>query len=428
VKALHEQSILPSIINGQSMGALVAAIICSRTPNQLDAFLLGDTAAQINYASFDRVPKEGSLRRKLRRFLTEGHFFDVRVLEAFVFDNLGNMTFEEAYRLSGRVLNISVTPQRKHEVPTLLNYLTAPDIVIWSAACASCSVPGLYDSVLLRRKTSSGTIVPWTPGDVRIQWGSSNSENYYGNLIHLFNVNHFIISQIVPYHFRILETLFPPLPVPSTAPLVTRIFGALRSEVHHRLYQLDQIGFLPRVLRRYVRIPPRTFYERLGEDVGGGPSELVLILSPPIDWSDFVSIFSNPTPHFLREGIQKGYQYVFPFLPKLLVRMKVEMALERILQSLKTISPELAPLYENLVSEGGGSLSTSMTLGATGLAFGSNATLGSVAALAGSKTPLYDPVFEGRPDFTVGLKYETGSEEDLYAVTPPRHRRTVSLD
>ena len=35
----------------------------------------------------------------------------------------------------------------QHEVPRLLNYLTAPNVVIWSAACASCALGGLFAPV-----------------------------------------------------------------------------------------------------------------------------------------------------------------------------------------------------------------------------------------------------------------------------------------
>ena len=38
-------------------------------------------------------------------------------------------TIKEAYARSKRVLNISVCSSRKNEVPQLLNYLTAPNVV-----------------------------------------------------------------------------------------------------------------------------------------------------------------------------------------------------------------------------------------------------------------------------------------------------------
>lgn len=78
------------------------------------------------------------------------------------------ISFQEAYVKTGRILNIIVHAKRKHEVPVLLNYLTAPDVVIWSAASASCAAPGIYDTAILMAKDSKGSIVPWNPSAVRL--------------------------------------------------------------------------------------------------------------------------------------------------------------------------------------------------------------------------------------------------------------------
>jgi TAG lipase/steryl ester hydrolase/phospholipase A2/LPA acyltransferase len=42
-------------------------------------------------------------------------------------------------------VNITVAPINETDPPRLLNYLTAPHVVVWSAAVASCSVPGIFD-------------------------------------------------------------------------------------------------------------------------------------------------------------------------------------------------------------------------------------------------------------------------------------------
>lgn len=43
------------------------------------------------------------------------------------------MTFREAYERTGRILNVSVIPYDTHSPTKLLNYLTAPDCVIYTA-------------------------------------------------------------------------------------------------------------------------------------------------------------------------------------------------------------------------------------------------------------------------------------------------------
>jgi len=94
----------------------------------------------------------------------------------------GSMTFREAYLRTGRILNISVIPADRHsyvifscegttlnsflDSPTkLLNYMTAPDTIIWSAVLASAAVPGILNPVVLLQKLKDGRVVPWN-------WGS----------------------------------------------------------------------------------------------------------------------------------------------------------------------------------------------------------------------------------------------------------------
>jgi TAG lipase/lysophosphatidylethanolamine acyltransferase len=62
--------------------------------------------------------------------LNEGYFLDVNVLEECVQANVGDLTFEEAYNRTKRVLNITVATTDSSGVPNLLNYLTAPNVVI----------------------------------------------------------------------------------------------------------------------------------------------------------------------------------------------------------------------------------------------------------------------------------------------------------
>jgi predicted acylesterase/phospholipase RssA len=56
----------------------------------------------------------------------------IRTLQATFFTR-GSMTFREAYERTGRALNVSVIPHDQHSPTKLLNHLTAPDCVIWSA-------------------------------------------------------------------------------------------------------------------------------------------------------------------------------------------------------------------------------------------------------------------------------------------------------
>lgn len=138
VKALFLRGLLPRIITGTATGALIASIVAIHTEDELPGVLRGDG---INLSAFkihgQQVHDEHSwalfagtnwatLLRRIVRFWREGYFLDVKVLEECVKANVGNLTFEEAYNRSKRVLNITVASKGN---PALLNYITAPNVV-----------------------------------------------------------------------------------------------------------------------------------------------------------------------------------------------------------------------------------------------------------------------------------------------------------
>ncbi len=136
VKALHLRGLLPRIIAGTATGALIAALVGVHTEDELLGFLTGDSIDLSAFAgrvgTADGKDQGGwlaTLNRRLRRFLREGYFLDVKVLEECVRANVGDLTFEEAYARTKRVLNITVSTTGGGGVPNLLNYLTAPNVV-----------------------------------------------------------------------------------------------------------------------------------------------------------------------------------------------------------------------------------------------------------------------------------------------------------
>lgn len=131
VKCLWEQRLLPRIISGASAGSIVCAVLCTKSdteiPVVLDEFCYGDLAV------FEKVGEADSLVAKATRFLTEGALFDITHLTRVMRNMLGDMTFQESYNRTHRVLNITVSSASMYELPRLLNYVTAPDVMIWSA-------------------------------------------------------------------------------------------------------------------------------------------------------------------------------------------------------------------------------------------------------------------------------------------------------
>ena len=171
VKALHLRGLLPRIITGTATGALIAALVGIHTEDELLDFLNGDG---IDLTAFTRRSEEVSsnneeplmfgsrsrtiqtLLRRVRRFIRSGYFLDVNVLEECVRANVGDLTFEEAYAKTRRVLNITVATSGRGGVPNLLNYLTAPNVVCGLIAMRP-------DNIVAKLQYSSSGRPLWLP-------------------------------------------------------------------------------------------------------------------------------------------------------------------------------------------------------------------------------------------------------------------------
>ena len=73
----------------------------------------------------------------------------------------------------------------------ILNYLTAPNILIWSACAASCAVPHIFKAVQLMCKNSRGDIVEY---GAKFVDGSVWQDLPLERMSQLFNINTFIVS------------------------------------------------------------------------------------------------------------------------------------------------------------------------------------------------------------------------------------------
>lgn len=131
VKSLWQARLLPRIISGASAGSIVCAVLCTKTdaeiPDVLHEFCYGDLAV------FEKEGEEDSLMKKAVRFLKYGSLFDITHLMNVMRNLLGDITFQESYNRTRRILNITVSSASVYELPRLLNYVTAPNVMIWSA-------------------------------------------------------------------------------------------------------------------------------------------------------------------------------------------------------------------------------------------------------------------------------------------------------
>ncbi|KAF7799125.1 hypothetical protein EIP86_010355 [Pleurotus ostreatoroseus] len=192
VKAFLDADLLPRVISGTSAGGLVAALVCTRTDEELKELLVPELANRITAC-------EETFNIWFKRFWDTGARFDsVAWARKATFFTRGSMTFKEAYLRTGRILNVSVIPADRHSPTKLLNYLTAPDTVIWSALLASAAVPGILNPVVLMQKLKDGSVIPWNWGS-KFKDGSLRVDIPVQSLNLYFNVTHPIVSQVNPH-------------------------------------------------------------------------------------------------------------------------------------------------------------------------------------------------------------------------------------
>ncbi|KAL2022680.1 hypothetical protein VTK56DRAFT_4761 [Thermocarpiscus australiensis] len=347
VKALYLRGLLPRIIVGTATGALIASLVAVHPENELPTVLKGDGIDLSAFESGGRDPAKhnasvkesmwtrfATLARRLDRFNREGYFLDVKVLEECIRSNVGDLTFEEAYHRSKRVLNITVATDGRTGVPTLLNYLTAPNVLIWTAAVASNASTAAFGErqTKILCKDSHGNVVPWKPATTATfrHWTQASQADHESPLLRvaeLFNVNHFIVSQARPYLIPFLQSdMHGPSNLERGSMMASAMASMMRLagiEMRHRLRQLDKLQLLSPSIRRLL----------MDEQIPGASVTLV----PEVKPSDFWRLMETPTIDTVNYWILKGERSVWPAVAALKIRCTIEMELDRAYQQARRL-------------------------------------------------------------------------------------------
>ncbi|KAJ7700128.1 acyl transferase/acyl hydrolase/lysophospholipase [Mycena rosella] len=308
VKAFLDAALLPRVITGTSAGGLIAALCCTRTDAELKLLLVPELANRITAC-------EESIGIWTRRLYKTGARFD-----PCTFFTRGSMTFKEAYMRTGRILNISVIPADRHSPTRLLNYLTAPDTLIWSALLASAAVPSILPPVVLMQKLRDGSAAPWNWGS-RFKDGSLRVDVPIQALHTYFNVTHPVVSQVNPH-----VHLFFFAPRGSAGkPVAHRkgkgwrgnfILSAAEQWLKHELTKnfklIRDLELLPQLLGQDWS---SVFLQRFDGNV---------TIWPRTRFWDWMRILSDPDPAELERMIRVGQMVTWPKLRMIANRAKIE--------------------------------------------------------------------------------------------------------
>lgn len=330
LKTLFDASLLPRIISGASAGSIVCAVLCTRTdeeiPELISEFAYGDLAV------FGEEHNPDGMLSNLRRLLTEGSWSDIKHLTRVMRGLMGDITFQEAYNRTRRILNICVSTESIHELPRLLNYVTAPNVMIWSAVAASCSLPLVFSaSPLLVKDPRTGEHHPWNPTPERWIDGSVDNDLPMTRLSEMFNVNHFIVSQVNPHVVPFLsrdDYLSPEgraeqkAQPPDDHDWVHTLTSLARDEVLHRLQFLTEMGILPNLSTKLRSI--------LSQKYSGD-----ITILPELSLHDLTGLLRNPSVDFMIRSCLAGQRATWPKLSRIKDRCAIELALDRAVHRLR---------------------------------------------------------------------------------------------
>ena len=296
-KALIDMNLLPSIISGSSGGAIIAGLICC---NKIDEFFKKIDNDSFILDAFDGISdKKQDINIKLIRLLNTGGLMSLRQLSTCLHKNYGDLTFLEAFNYTGRIMNVSVTVDRAGENSFLLNYLTSPNILIWSAVTASCCLPGLFEKVELYQKNMNGDTVPYMKGQLWYD-GSVTNDIPRKKLTEEFNCDFFIVSQVNPHVIPFKEYNFYSMHQKSN--LVEKIWFKGVSQINYWITKI--VSFAHNNFPRYFLLD--IIHYMLNQNYSGDVS-IYPIGSVWKAIPDYINIVTNPTKEYIEFTNNKAF-------------------------------------------------------------------------------------------------------------------------
>jgi TAG lipase/steryl ester hydrolase/phospholipase A2/LPA acyltransferase len=151
-------------------------------------------------------------------------------------------------------------------------------------------------------------------------------------LSEMFNVNHFIVSQVNPHVVPFLpkeDGLFNPakhrsLCGPGLGGWMSTISHLAKDEILHRMTVLSEMGVFPNSMTKFASI----MNQKYSGDIN---------IYPELISSNFPRILENPTKEFMLEACLSGERATWPRLSQIHNACAIELALDRAIQHMRAL-------------------------------------------------------------------------------------------
>jgi NTE family protein len=312
IKALWEQDLIPDVLSGASGGAIVAAIVGSRKRTDLGEIF------DPEFFAYD-----GQINSILSR-LTPGKRASVTDsdLQKIIALLIPDITFAEAYAVSGLKINISIAPAEKHQKSRLLNAVTTPNVMVREAVLASSCIPGIFNPVTLAARNVKGERVPYLPTRKWVD-GSLSDDLPMKRLARLYGVNHNIVSQTNPLVLPFISAERGGDGVISTITQTgLETFKQWGLAASHLLQRpLNDASPLSKVINGYISLVSQTYTG----DINILPAQR--ILNP-------TTALSVRTPEEILDLLNEGERSTWPHIERIRVQTHVSSTLQRLVNKL----------------------------------------------------------------------------------------------
>lgn len=205
-------------------------------------------------------------------------------------------------------------------------------MIITHHRAASCSVPLIFLAAsILAKDPKTGEAVPWNPSPQRWIDGSVDNDLPMTRLAELFNVNHFIVSQVNPHVVPFLvkeedsitqEARQSTTTMTSTPNWLHVITHLAKGEALHRMHTLAEMGIFPNTLTKAVSV----LSQKYSGDIN---------IFPEISYADFPRMLSNPTAEFMLQAQISGEKATWPKLSRIRNHCAIELALDEAVHRLR---------------------------------------------------------------------------------------------
>ena len=322
LKALLAEGVMPPVVSGTSGGSIAAGMLAiTNDADMLSDVIQDDISTRHGVRWFQPLTHQLATFVRSAALEAKPRFVETQDFAHTCQTYFGSFTFEEAFARTGRAVSITVTARYGGTLashPVVLNHLTAPRVLIWSAVAASCALPGLMQPVSLLAKGPRGEAVPVHDTDaVAVLDGSMHSDIPGEQLSRIFHVNRFVVSQVNPHVQPFMQDSHAAAAAP-TSWLHRALDDATQwvtLDLQQRTHKLARLRLLPRMFSQDMH---GIFTQRYRGDVTLLPAGSLL---------DRFKALSNPSPADMQAYILAGQRATWPHIAHIRALVGVERTL-----------------------------------------------------------------------------------------------------